>query len=111
MKVAVVGSREWPDEARVREYVRSLPEGTTLVSGGARGVDSWAADEARRRGFDVMVHWPDWTTHGRSAGFLRNHAIVRDAEKVVAFTAGSNGTQHTIDLARKAGKPVEVHRP
>lgn len=39
MRVAIVGSREWPDPSKVRErvlrYVGGLPDGTVVVSGGA----------------------------------------------------------------------------
>lgn len=47
-RVAIVGSREHPNLDLVREYVRGLPFGSRVISGGAIGVDSAAVDEARR---------------------------------------------------------------
>ena len=40
MKLAIVGSRDYEHLNLVRYYVESLPPGTTIVSGGARGVRS-----------------------------------------------------------------------
>lgn len=108
-KVAIVGSRNFRPLDKVREYVRLLPSYTTIVSGGARGVDSAAEMEARVQGMEVIVFLPDWNKHGKKAGFLRNIDIVNAADRVVAFWDGeSKGTQHSINLAKKAGKPVEV---
>jgi predicted Rossmann fold nucleotide-binding protein DprA/Smf involved in DNA uptake len=108
-RVAVVGSRGFRGEAAVRRCVAELPPGTVVVTGGARGVDSWAEDEARRRGVACVVHRADWSTHGRSAGVIRNGVIVADCDRVVAFWDGaSRGTADTITRARKAGKSVYV---
>lgn len=38
-RIAIVGSREYKQLDQVREYVRSLPLGVIVISGGARGVD------------------------------------------------------------------------
>lgn len=112
MRVAIVGSRDYPDENAVREYVRSLPSDTIVVSGGARGVDSWAADEAWKQKLAIRIYRAKWEKHGRRAGFLRNLEIVANADRIVAFWDGmSNGTRHTIDLARRSTKPVEIRSP
>lgn len=108
-RVAIVGSRDWPDPVAVVLAVENLPTGTVVVSGGARGVDRIAADAARARGLEVVEHLPDWERLGRRAGFVRNCAIVDDCDRVIAFQhERSRGTQHTIDLAERLGKPVQV---
>ena len=108
-RVAVVGSRDYPDLDAVRAFVHSLPQGTVVVSGGARGVDRTAADEARLCGLAVDIHMPDWGRDGRRAGLLRNASIVAACDRLVAFWAGaSTGTAHTLSLARRAGRPCEV---
>lgn len=107
--VAVVGSRvfEFPD--LIRGFVQSLPEGVTLVSGGATNVDQIAELEARARGLKTLIHYPDWNQHGRRAGYLRNTLIVRDAEWVVAFWDGkSPGTRMTLKHAHREEKPMTV---
>lgn len=109
MKVAVVGSREYRDLAEVRQFVWEQERNTVIVSGGASGVDTEAVSEARRLGMEYEVHLPDRAVHGRSAGIIRNRAIVNAADEVVAFWDGkSRGTKSTIDFAKAAGKPVRV---
>lgn len=111
MKVAVIGSREFPDENKVREYVRNLPTGSIVVSGGARGVDSWAEDEAKRNGLEVIVFAADWQKYGRRAGALRNTTIIETADVVAAFWDGvSRGTADSIRKAKDADKSVEIFR-
>lgn len=109
MRIAIVGSRDYPDFDAVRAYVRTLPAGTIVVSGGARGVDTAAEEEAKQRGLEVKV-WPaDWARYGRRAGYLRNKEIEADSDRCAAFWYGqSPGTKSTIDLFRFAHKPVEV---
>ena len=111
MRVAIVGSREYPNLAEVRAYVRALPPDTTIVSGGARGVDRVAAAEAHRQGLAVEVIKADWS-RGRAAGPERNREIVRRVDRVVAFWDGqSPGTRSTIEYARATGRPLEIRTP
>lgn len=110
MTIAIIGSRTFKHLDRVREYVNSLPEGTTIVSGGAQGVDIVAELAARKRKLAVQVFLPKWKEHGRAAGYRRNYTIVDAADKVVAFWDGvSRGTKHSIDYAKAQGKPVEIY--
>lgn len=111
MKVAIVGSRDYPSRLHIVEFVRALPPHATIISGGARGVDTWAAEAASERwDLDVEVFPALWDIYGKSAGYLRNIDIVNAADRVVAFWDGrSAGTKHTIKLAKQAGKPVEIH--
>jgi hypothetical protein len=46
---------------------------------------------------------------GRGAAFRRNDAIIREADKIIAFWNGkSTGIKYVIDNTRKLGKPVEI---
>ena len=111
MKIAVVGSRDFPDMELVRAFVRSLPKDTVIISGGARGVDRTAEEEAKKLGMVTEIYPADWQTHGKKAGFLRNKQMVDAADRIVAFHDGvSRGTLHTINLAKAADKPVEIRR-
>jgi predicted Rossmann fold nucleotide-binding protein DprA/Smf involved in DNA uptake len=113
MRVAIVGSRAYPGEPTVRAYVRTLPPGTIVVSGGARGVDSWAEDEARIQGFTVIRLRPREVVI-RSKGFAaaahaRNREIAEACDRLAAFSVGqSRGTASTVGYARELGRPVEV---
>lgn len=61
MKVAIVGSREFPNLIQVHEFVAKLaakhPD-AIVVSGGARGVDRAAEDAAHRLGLPVISFRP-----------------------------------------------------
>lgn len=107
MKVAIVGSRDYPHMEKVRAYVTSLARwdsATVIVSGGARGVDQVAETSARANGLAVESFPADWST-GRGAGMDRNTKIVDAADRVVAFwDEQSRGTHDTITKALKAGK-------
>jgi predicted Rossmann fold nucleotide-binding protein DprA/Smf involved in DNA uptake len=110
--VAIVGSRDYPDLKAVVDYVDTLPEGTVVVSGHARGVDQVAEDAARKRGLHVISLPAEWEIYGKAAGYRRNEEIVYMADEVVAFYDGkSRGTAHTMRLARNAGKPLTVYQP
>lgn len=110
MNVAIVGSRNFADPQQVTNYVNGLDaDHDVVISGGARGVDTWAYIAAKKRDMRVIVLNADWDLHGKKAGYLRNADIVIAADRVVAFWDGqSKGTLHSINLAKKAGKPVEV---
>jgi transposase len=120
MKIAIVGSRDYARLNRVREYVAALPEGTTVVSGGAKGVDQTAENCARARGLRVesvpvdKVGLPPFGSdesrveYARRA-YARNQKIVDFADFVVAFWNGySGGTKNTIDRAREQDKLLEI---
>jgi YspA, cpYpsA-related SLOG family len=109
MWVAIIGSRDYPrpeDVETAVEYLQAHHPGWKLVSGGARGVDTWAATAARARGVETLEILPDWSL-GRSAGMIRNREIVARADVVIAFWDGvSAGTRHSIGLAQQLGKQL-----
>lgn len=110
MKIAIVGSRKYPMLQHVKTFVRSLPRGSVVVSGGARGVDLVAEREAVRQGLGTDIYLPDWETYGKKAAFRRNAFIVDACDELVAFWDGtSRGTMHTVRLALNAGKAVTVY--
>ena len=109
MKVAIVGSRDYPSPSLVRAFVNTLPDDTIIISGGARGVDTVAEQAARYRHLKVEIYPAEWDKWGRSAGMMRNGKIINAADRVVAFWDGiSKGTADSIRKARAAGKPVTV---
>jgi hypothetical protein len=46
LKVLICGSRDWPDPEAVARRVGELPDGTIVIAGEARGVDTWAREAA-----------------------------------------------------------------
>jgi predicted Rossmann fold nucleotide-binding protein DprA/Smf involved in DNA uptake len=110
VKVAIVGSRHFPALNEVEEYVRSLPAGSSVVTGSASGVDAAATRAARARGLHVQVvaaSFDELRDAARAAE--RNLRLVGMSDVLVAFWDGrSEGTRRTIDRALGAGKEVHV---
>ena len=110
MKVAIIGSRNYPELMKVREFVRALPDNTIVISGGAKGVDETAEEEAKKLGLEVISITPEWDKWGKYAGLKRNDMIVSMADEVVAFWDGvSRGTKYTIDKAREKNVITAVY--
>ena len=113
MKIAVVGSREWNhlkllESTLCKEFTQAVV--TEFISGGARGVDSYAEKLAKDYQLKITIFKPDWDKYGKSAGYKRNKLIIDEADKVIAFWSGkSKGTKHSIDLAIQAGKPIDIY--
>lgn len=108
-RIAVVGSRDYQNLDAVRQFIREQDRTTVIISGGARGVDAVAVEEARRLRMPYEIYPAEWHRYGRRAGAMRNHTIVEKADEVVAFWDGkSAGTKITIDLARASKKPVRI---
>lgn len=109
MRVAIVGSRDYPNLDQVVELVQALPEGTVVISGGAQGVDITAEMTAKAQGLDRIIFQPQWGIYGKKAGAIRNQQIVEAADRVIAFSYNNSpGTNITIEMAKKAGKQVDV---
>jgi len=112
MKIAIVGSRNYPKLELVRQYVYGLPPTAVIVTGGARGVDQAAEEAARERGLRVIVIRPRWDVYGRAAGPIRNREIVKHSDMVVAFwDLVSPGTRSSIEFAREMQKPLLIVGP
>ena len=108
MKIAVIGSREITN---INLSKHLPPECDEIVSGGARGVDSLAAQYAKDNGLTLTVFRPDYDAYGRAAPIIRNREIVNYADGVIAFWDGeSRGTSFVIDYCKKQGKPCKVVR-
>ena len=105
MKIAVVGSRS----VVVSEMGRYLSDCEEIVSGGAVGVDSCAAEYAKEKGIKLTVFLPQYERYGRAAPMVRNKEIVDYADATIAFWDGkSRGTLSVIRYAKKTGKPCEI---
>lgn len=114
MKLAVVGGRNFIDYAelnRVLSEVHMRKPITAIISGGAKGADSFAENWAKERGIECIIFLPDWEKYGKSAGFKRNSLIINEADACVAFWNNiSKGTKLSINLARKKGIPLKIIR-
>ena len=106
MKLAVIGSRNLTN-VDLASYISK--EVNEIVSGGAIGVDTCAAQYARRQGLKLTEFLPEYKLYGRAAPILRNKPIVDYADKVLVFWNGSSkGTLSVIRYAEKVGKTYEI---
>lgn len=111
MKIAIVGSRDFSDLMMVSSWVYdNFCDGDILVSGGARGVDSIAEQQARNLGIECQIMKPEYDKYpGHYAPIARNKDIAAACDKMIAFWDGkSRGTLSAIEFARELGKPVEI---
>lgn len=119
MRIAIVGSRKYNDPHMVypviSQFLKDHTHGNVvIVSGGASGVDSIAADYGKSIGLDCIVFEPlhkvdNLTKYNPRWFYIRNKQIIQNADKVLAIWDGeSPGTEHSIKYARSIGVPVMV---
>ena len=119
MRVIIAGSRGITDIRHVEEAMHQAGlDVTEVVSGTARGVDQLGERWAGARGIPVARFPAQWERYGRSAGYKRNDLMTRYAAAgprggalVAVWDGTSPGTSHTIELARRQGLQVFIHRP
>lgn len=111
-KLAVAGSRDFGHEDRVKTEIKYIIENTqinTIVSGGARGIDTYGEEVANEKKMQKIIHLAEWDKLGRSAGFVRNKNIVQDADAILIYWDGKSvGTKHTVGLAKESKKPLFI---
>ena len=108
-RVCISGCRTGCDYDIVRNALQTIPLGSIVVHGGAKGVDSIADELAKDMGFEVEVWEADWKRYGKSAGPIRNREMIETCDMVIAFWDGSSrGTKNAISIANKNGLDVEV---
>ena len=115
MRIGIVGSREPGLEYKVFVAIIDdlLKENklypTVIVSGGATGIDSYAARLATERGLKLVEFKPDYSKDGRGATLARNTKIVDYSDAIIALPFyNSRGTYDTITKARKKLKKTVV---
>lgn len=106
MPLAIIGSRDCP-AVDIEEYLDEMPD--AIVSGGAKGADTYAREFAIKKGIRLIEHLPDYGKYGKAAPLVRNRLIIDDCDKVLAFWDGkSRGTKQTLDYAESKGKPIKI---
>jgi len=111
MKVAIVGSRSISDQMFVETlfncFVYIFGKPTKIISGGARGIDSFGAEFAGTNKIELQVFRPDWSKYGKKAGFIRNEDIIKNCDICLAIWDGySMGTKHDLELCEQYKKDL-----
>ena len=90
MNIAIVGGRDFSDYTLLKESLSAyisiysgIPD--NIVSGGAKGADTLAAQFAAEMDIPLLVFKPDYQKYGRGATLVRNTQIIENADVVFAF--------------------------
>lgn len=118
MMIAVTGGRTYrltPEDYAWLNDLHVTKRLTTLMDGGAPGVDTAVRGWAQRLGIPCVTYWANWEHEGNAAGPIRNrrmiNALIDEAKTggypyaLLAFP-GHAGTTNCIQYARKAGVPI-----
>ena len=113
MNIAIVGGRDFNDYPLLKEsilaYIDAHEKPENIVSGGAKGADTLAAQFAAEMGIPLLIFKPDYQKYGRGATLVRNTQIIENAEVVFAFWDGqSKGTKGSIKKAEKLEKELYI---
>lgn len=111
--LAIVGSRHLRNKVLFRHHVLAWiaehGQPSKIVSGGATGADELAVEFALEHGIEFVAYNADWDRFGRSAGPMRNIAIVGACTHVLAFVApDSVGTRDTLNKAARAARHITL---
>lgn len=115
-RVIICGGRDFSDRnfcfSQLRQLLASY-ENIEIVSGHAKGADTFGEEYAEENGLKVSVFKPDWKLYGRAAGPIRNRQMLEYAEEenpvVIAFWNGkSKGTENMIRQSERAGAEVHI---
>jgi hypothetical protein len=112
MKVIIAGGRDYHDYQTLLEAIKEANfDITTIISGGAPGVDALGERYAVEMDIPLKVFPANWQAHGRAAGPIRNRKMAENAEALIAIWDGiSRGTKNMIETATKYQLLVYVKR-
>lgn len=104
MNVLICGDRNYTDRKTIKNYLETLPKDTTIISGGCRGADTIAEEEAKMLGLRTKIFYADWKKYGRSAGPKRNAKMLSDGMPtiVTAFHDDLEKSKGTKDMVTRA---------
>lgn len=109
MKLAIVGSRGVKSADIGSIVAEHGLHPTTVISGGALGIDKLAERWAKDNGIPTEIYLPDYKRHLQGAPIRRNELMARDCDILLAIWDGkSKGTAHIVKYAQKLGKSVIV---
>lgn len=114
-RVIIAGGRDFNNYDGLAQKLDKLLANVTdeiiIVCGMAKGADRLGEQYAKERGYSIRYFPADWDGKGRSAGFVRNEEMAKNADALVAFWDGqSRGTKHMIEIAEKYKLDTRVIR-
>lgn len=113
MKIAIIGSREGFEYGDIERFMAKefSSLGTTLITGGAKGIDTFAIEFAKKDCISCEVIRPI-NPSNKIDYLFRNVEIITLADKIIIFWNGkSRGTKFVIDYAKARGKDIKIIKP
>jgi hypothetical protein len=110
MKTIIAGSRSIKDFKLLAKIIHeSSFTITEILSGGAQGIDQMAIDYAKLNNLPYRIFPANWVM-GKSAGYVRNEEMAKEAEALIAIWDGeSRGTKHMIETAIRYKLQIHLH--
>jgi len=112
-RVIIAGSRDFNDYkilSEVCDFMLQNKSDITILCGGARGADKLGEKYGLEKGYKIDYYPADWSL-GKSAGYIRNETMAKNADALIAFWDGqSKGTNHMINLAKKYNLKIKIYR-
>lgn len=103
MKTIIAGSRTIYDYNCLKNAIAASKFNiSTVISGTAKGADKLGEIYAKNRKIPLEQFPANWNKYGKSAGYIRNAEMAKNADALIALWDGkSKGTKHMIDIANK----------
>jgi hypothetical protein len=111
VKLIIAGSRTFTNYDFLEEtiLINFDIEDLEIVCGEARGADLLGREFAEDYNLKIHSYPANWEKHGKSAGHIRNAAMGKEADFLLAFWDGkSKGTQGMINYMKKNNKGYQV---
>jgi len=114
VEIAVVGNREGWTYERVKKTLLDLDvsKSDIIITGGARGVDTFAVQFAKEIGAEVHIIHPDPDKNSPQRYYERNVKVVLMSDLIIAFNLNGDmmtGTHNVITQAKRHKKKfIEV---
>jgi RNAse (barnase) inhibitor barstar len=110
MRTIIAGSRSFTNYELFKEHMKNeMCFITTIISGGACGVDYLGECLAKEFDIPLEIYKAEWAKYGKSAGYKRNQLMADKADRLIAWWDGeSKGTKHMIDIAKKKKMPITL---
>lgn len=93
-RVIIAGGRDFRDydllAKTMNHLLSNVRDEITVVCGKARGADTLGEQYAKEHGYSVQYFPADWNKYGKSAGYLRNTEMAKNADALVAFWNGAS---------------------